>query len=338
MSVPDLAARHRLSTMIEGYRASALVHVAAELGIATLLTERPRTAPELAEETRVNPRALGQVLRALCGIGVLTENDNGALQLTDTGAFLDPRHPLSLHGQAVYFGGPSYLSYTGLVESLREGGIAFDHVFGMPYYSYLDREPAMAEQYHKMIALPAGAATVIGTLFDFTTAKQIVDVGGGNGSLLAEILTLAPRSEGVLLELPLTEPSALATLATAPGGDRCKFVAGDFREHVPPDGDVYVLSRVLANWADQMCERILGNCRDALRPGGKLLVFEMMMPDQITEGMRVVDGDMNALAHLGGAVRTRAEFTALLESAGLKLDRVQQLPNSQWTLLEASLT
>ncbi|KOV78042.1 methyltransferase [Nocardia sp. NRRL S-836] len=336
MSVLDLAARHRLSTMIEGYRASALVHVAAELGIATLLAERPRTAAELAQETRTNPRTLGQVLRALCGLGVLAEDD-GALTLTPAGAFLDPRHPMSLHGQAVYFGGPSYLSYSGLVESLREGGIAFDHVFGMPYYSYLDREPAMAEHYHRMIALPAGAATVIGTLFDFTTARQIVDVGGGNGSLLAEILTLAPQARGVLLELPLTEPSALATLATAPGGDRCEFVAGDFREHVPAGGDVYVLSRVLANWADPMCERILGNCRDALRPGGRLLVFEMMMPDQVTEGMRVVDGDMNALAHLGGAVRTRAEFTALLGSAGLKLDRVQQLPNSQWTLLEASL-
>ncbi|EWC63676.1 O-methyltransferase [Actinokineospora spheciospongiae] len=329
--------RQRVSTMIEGYRRSALVHTAAELGVAAHLAGTRRTAADLASRVGAHERPLTQVLRALVGLGLLDQDDDGRFGLTEAGEYLDPAHPGSLHGQAVYFGGASYRAYSGLTTALREGGIAFDHVFGMPYYDHLDRDPVLAEHYHRMIALPAGSAALIGSLFDFSTATEVVDVGGGNGSLLAEILTLAPAATGTLFELPLTEPSATQTLASVPGGDRCRFVPGDFREHVPPGGDVYVLSRVLANWPDPVAGRILANCRAALGATGRLLVFEMMAPDRIEEGMSVVEGDLNALAHLGGAVRTRAQFTELLTCAGLRLDRVQQVPGTFWTLLESSV-
>ncbi|MCP2168577.1 acetylserotonin O-methyltransferase [Goodfellowiella coeruleoviolacea] len=331
-----LDARQRVSQLIEGYRRSALVHTAAQLGIAAHLATGRRGAAELARLTDTHQGPLTQVLRALVGLGVLDQDEDDRFGLTEAGAFLDPAHPQSLHGPAIYFGGLSYQAYAGLTASLRDGGIAFDHVFGMPYYEYLDRDPVLAEHYHRMIALGHGTGALIASLFDFGAARSVVDVGGGNGSLLAEILTHAPHASGVLVELPLTEPSALETLGRVPGGDRCRFVPGDFREHVPEGGDVYLLSRVLANWPDPVAARILANCRAALGGTGTLLVFEMMAPDRVEAGMSVVEGDMNALAHLGGAVRTHTQFRDLLAGAGLRLDRVHRVPGTFWTLLEST--
>ncbi|OLR91901.1 methyltransferase [Actinokineospora bangkokensis] len=328
--------RQRVSAMIEGYRRSAVVHTAAQLGVPAHLAGTRRPAAELAALTGARPVPLTQLLRALVGYGLLDQDDDERFGLTDAGELLDPAHPHSLHGQALYFGGPSYLAYSGLTAALREGGIAFDHVFGEPYYTHLDRDPVLAEHYHRMIVLPHGTGALIASLTDLSTAREVVDIGGGNGSLLAELLTHLPRATGVLFELPLTEPSAVATLAAVPGGDRCRFVAGDFRAEVPAGGDVHLLFRVLANWPDDVAATILGNCRAALAPGGRLLVFEMAAPDRVEEGQAVVDGDMNALAHLGGAVRTLGGFRGLLERAGFEVTAVKQVPGTFWTLHEAT--
>jgi hypothetical protein len=331
----SLPPRARLSRMIEGYRRSALVYLAAELGLAHHLTAGPRTSAELAALTGAEPRGLHQVARALAAIGVFAQDEQDRFALTEVGEFLDPKHPQSLHGPAVYFGGLSYRAHSGLAAALRSGGIAFDHVFGVPYYEHLNGDPALAGHYHRLIALAPGAGSVLASLFNFTLYHTIVDVGGGNGSLLAEILTHAPDAQGVLYELPLTEPWAARTLAHADGGNRCRFVAGDFHDHVPGGGDVYLLSRVLANWPDDVATRILANCRAAMEPNARLLVFELVMPDRVDDAMPVVEGDLNALAHLGGSIRTRAEFGGLLLRSGFRLTEIHRIEGSQWTLLES---
>ncbi len=332
----DTDHRQRVSDMIEGYRRSAVVHAAAQLGVPAHLAGTRRGADELSLLTGARTVPLTQLLRAMVGFELLDQDSDDRFGLTAAGEYLDPAHPLSLHGHAVYFGGPSYLAYSGLTAALRDGGIAFDHVFGEPYYAHLDKDPVLAEHYHRMIALPAGSAALIGSLVNLTGVREIVDVGGGNGSMLAELMTLYPEARGTLFELPLTEPSAVATLATAAGGDRCRFLPGDFREEVPAGGDVYVLSRVLANWPDEVATRILANCAAVLGEHGRVLVFEMAAPDRIEAGMSVVEGDMNALAHLGGAVRTLGQFGALFDAAGLRLCAVRRVPGTFWTLLEAT--
>jgi SAM-dependent methyltransferase len=327
--------RERLGELLGGYRRTALVYLAAELELAEHLTDGPKSSAELAEAVGAQPDQLHQVLRALAGIGVLTQGNDERFALTEVGELLRDDHPGSMRGSAVYFGALSYRAYAGLLDSVRSGGIAFDRVFGTSYYEHLDRNPRLAGYYHRMIALPRGTGKVLAGLYDLTPHRTIVDVGGGNGSLLAELLSLHPHAKGVVYELGLSAPSAEAVLAEWDLGDRCTFVPGDFRESVPPGGDVYLLSRVLANWPDGDAVRILGNCRAAMLPGARLLIFEMVMPAPVTEGTFTVEGDLNALAHFGGAVRTRREFESILTAAGFRLAELKPVsPGVPWSLLE----
>ncbi|MBG0833229.1 methyltransferase [Planomonospora sp. ID67723] len=331
------APRTRLAEMLGGYRRTALVHLATRLSLPDLLAGGPRTGTDLAALTGVREDRLHQVLRALTALGLLCQDDEERFALTEVGELLRTDHPETFHGQAVYFGGLSYRAYAGLPESLADGGIAFDHVFGTDYYDHLDRHPDLAEHYHKMIALAPGAAELIGGLFDFTPHRTIVDVGGGNGSLLAEILSLSPASRGVVFDLPLSAAAGEETLVGRGIGDRCEVVSGDFRVSVPPGGDVYILSRVLANWPDETAVKILSNCRDAMGSDSTLLVFELLMPERVREATFAVDGDINALAHFGGAVRTRPQFERLLAESGFRLDEVREVvEGTHWSLLRCT--
>jgi hypothetical protein len=206
----------------------------------------------------------------------------------------------------------------------------------MPYYQHLDENPELAEYYHQLIALP-GAGYAINNLFDFSRHHTLVDVGGGSGSLLAELLTLNPELRGILYDLAVSAPMAHELLAEREVADRCAVDSGDFRVSVPAGGDVYLLCRVLANWPHDVAVKILTNCREVMPPGSRLLVFEMVMPELASKGTFTVEGDLNALAHMGGAVRTWEQFGKLFEDAGLRLERVQRVhPDAHWTLLEAT--
>lgn len=330
-------ADRRLAALLDGYRHTALVYVAAELGVADQLAAGPRSAAEVAAAVGAQPDQLHQVLRALAGLGVLRHDEDGTFALAEVGELLRTDHPESRRGMAIYFGGLSYRAYTGLLGGLTSGGIAFDQVFGTSYYEYLNEHPALAEHYHRMIALPPGLAPVIGALFDFTPYRSIVDVGGGNGSMLAEILSLAPQARGVLYDLPVSVESAEQVLTERGLRDRCEIAPGDFRVSVPAGGDVYLLSRVLANWPADLATKILANCRAAMPPQARLLIFELMMPERVEEGVFVVEGDMNALAHMGGGVRSRSAFTRLLTDGGFRLDEVRRVsPDLHWSLLVCS--
>ncbi len=329
-------AGQRLNELLGGYRRTALVHLAARLAIADHLAGGPRTSAELAEAIGANPEPLHQVARALVGVGVLRNDSEDRFALTEVGELLRSDHPQSRRGAAIYFGGTSYRAYAGLPDAISTGGIAFDLVFGMPYYHYLDDNPELAEYYHQLIALP-GAGHAINGLFDFTRHHTLVDVGGGSGSLLAEILTLNPDLRGILYDLAVSAPMAHELVAERGVADRCAVDSGDFRVSVPSGGDVYLLCRVLANWPHDVAVKILTNCREVMPPGSRLLVFEMVMPELATEGTFTVEGDLNALAHMGGSVRTWEQFGKLFEDAGLRLERVQRVhPDAHWTLLEAT--
>lgn len=329
--------RDRLVELIGGYRPTALVHAAADLGLADRLADGPAGTAALAELLDLHEPTLGPLLRALAGLGILYQDDQGRYGLTGTGELLRRDHPHSLHSAAVYFGGMSYRAYAGLGRAARTGDVAFDSEFGTDYYDHLRRHPDLAEHYHRMIALPEGAGEVIARLYDFGGARSIVDVGGGNGSLLAQVLRLAPDAKGLVLDMALCEPMARETFSAQGLADRGRFTAGDFRTAVPAGGDVYLLSRVLANWPAPTATRVLANCRAAMDRDARLLIFEMVMPERAEEGTFAVEGDVNALAHFGGGVRTRREFEDLVGSAGMVLERVRRVdPAAHWSLLECS--
>jgi hypothetical protein len=180
---------------------------------------------------------------------------------------------------------------------------------------------------------------MLAQLHDFSDARTIADIGGGQGTSLAEILTTYTQAHGILQELPYVFAQGTPSLEHPTVAHRCRLVQGSFFDSVPAGGDVYILSRVLANWSDRRAEQILRNCREAMHAQARLLVFEMMMPERVTPGLFAPLGDVNAMVSFGGRVRTRGEFEAILNQTGFSITGAVPVRLGQysgWTLLVAT--
>ena len=169
-----------------------------------------------------------------------------------------------------------------------------------------------------MVALGHLGNEAVAEAYDFSPFSRVVDVGGGHGQLLSEILARNPHLSGVLFDLP----SGVAAAHEGVGGDlpHTEIVAGDFFESVPI-GDVYVIKKVIHDWDDGRAVTILRNCRKAMQPDGKVLVAETLVPPG-DEPNQIKGIDVVMLAVTGGLERTEAQYQNLFAAAGLRLERV----------------
>ena len=213
-----------------------------------------------------------------------------------------------------------YLAFAQLTHSVRTGLPAFENVFGKPRFDWLADHPDVASLFQQaMIALSRGANEAVAEACDFGTFSQIVDVGGGHGQLLSEILKRHPHLSGILFDLPAGVEAARAYAASFP--PHTAFVAGNFFDAVPAGADVYIMKKVIHDWNDEQAARILRNCRDAMKPHGRVLIAETIIPPgNERDPIKLIDANM--LVVTGGVERTKSEFTALLAAAGLRLERV----------------
>ena len=166
--------------------------------------------------------------------------------------------------------------------------------------------------------------TAVVATFNFAAFSRIVDVGGSRGALIAGILAAVTGPRGVVFDLPHVVAQAKAELETLGVADRCDVIGGDFFKQVPK-GDLLLLKAVLHDWDDAQAKAILGSCRDAVEPGGRLLVIERVLAGPNLEADAKF-ADLNMLVSTGGHERSAAEFAELLTSAGFRLTRV--LPTS----------
>ncbi len=197
-----------------------------------------------------------------------------------------------------------------------------DKLRGMPFFAYLDTDPELAEVFNNAMTATSGITSEIAlSQYDFTGFTLITDVGGGHGALLSTILRRAPRARGLLYDLPSVVEGADATLKAAGVADRCTREAGSFLERVPGGADAYVMKNIIHDWDDDSALTILRNVRTAIAPHGKLLLLEMVLPEQANSfsGFQL---DVEMLVTVGGKERTRAEYANLFARAGFRLTRV----------------
>jgi SAM-dependent methyltransferase len=326
-----------LRHLIMGFRTTQLLYVAARLGLADRLEAGPQTAQQLAPQVGAAPRALHRLLRALAGFGIFAETDGGAFALTPAARLLQSDTPGSLRGLALLYGADwLWRAYGDLLHSVRTGTPAFVHVHGLSFYDYLQEHPAAGAVFQSaMSSMSAQEAAAILAAYDFAKAQSVIDVGGGQGALLAALLRAHPHLAGVLLDLSPAIVGAKALLGAAGLTARATCVAGDFFTAVPKGGDVYLLKSVLHNWDDSDVVCILRNCRQAMADGARLLVIERVIPAGNGPSEAKLF-DVNMLVTVGGQERTEAEYRTLLDLAGLTLARL--IPTSSpLTLLEAVL-
>lgn len=320
MDVPGKAGR-MLDQMIVGYWVTQAIYVAAQTGIADRLAVGPRTADELAGETQLHGASLYRVLRALASVDIFREDAEGRFSLTEMGKLLGSEAPGSKRSLAIMAGAEFYRSWGGLLSSVETGDAAFDKVYGRPFFDYMSANPDRWRIYDAAMTGIHGSETIpVLDAYDFEPFRTIVDVGGGNGLALAAILRRHPEARGVLFDLPEVAKRAVEIVDRAGASDRCRIVSGDFFDAVPASGDAYLLRHVLHDWDDREAISILENCRRAMRPGGRVLVVETVIPS----GNDPCFGKWLDLMMLvvGGRERTEEQYAGIFTAAGLRLNRI----------------
>ena len=324
----------RLFQMITGYWVSQLVGTIAELGVVDALASRPRTAAEVAKETETDPDAMTRVLRAAATVGLVRLVEGDKWTTTPVGDALRAGAAGSMRDMAIAQTSPGHWAPWGRFrQAVREGKRQAPAALGMEIFDHYAKSPregaAFSGAMNDLARLVAGELV---RLVDVKTARRVVDVGGANGTLLAAMVAAHEGVSGVLLDLPHVVDGGRAALDAAGIGARCEVVGGDFFRHVP-EGDLYLLKQVLHDWNDEQCTTILRNCAKSLRDGGRVVIAEMVIPDDLRPSPAALM-DLNMLVMLPGRERTRAEYEALFASAGLRLDRFHET-HSPFQLLEA---
>jgi hypothetical protein len=310
-----------------GFIFSAALSAAAELGVADRLEQGPRTAASLAKELGVDAQSLYRVLRLLASVEVFSEDDSGGFSLTPAAEHLRTNAPGSLRSAVLMLTQRIFWTPAGeLTETVRTGKNPFDRIFGAPFFDYLLSDTTQGARFHGgMSSLSDVENAPIARSYDFTPLRRVVDVGGGHGGFLIEVLETAPQVRGVLFDH--RHVLADARISRAGFADRCELAEGDFFESVPSGADAYVLKRILHDWSDEVCVRILRTCREAMAQHGRVLVVDTVIPlGNAPHGGKVLDVMM--MASLPGRERTEAEFEKLFAQAGLRLTRVIRTPTA----------
>jgi O-methyltransferase domain len=325
-----------LRCLFDDVEFSYLVVVAAQLGVADLLAPGPRSIADLSAATGTDGQSLYRLLRALTSRGLFREDGDQQFSLTPLANPLRRDAPHSVRPQALWSGSEAYRrTWSELSYSVRTGGPAFDHVYGKPFFEYLAEDPTLAEIFNDVMTSATGdEGAAIAAAHNFSGYRRIVDVGGGHGALLAAILDRYPGPSGVLFDLSDVVETANGAIDRHIAAGRVKKVAGDFSKAVPPGEDAYLLKWIVHDWDDEAAMRILTNCRTAMAPAGKVLLVEVVIPDE-TAGSDATRLDTTMLVFTGSRERTAGEYRDLLHRAGLRL--IKTTPTATpFSILEAT--
>ena len=325
--------------LVRGGWVSHCVRAMAELGLADALSVAA-TVDELAAHTSTTPDALRRLLRSLADAGLVATDEAGRYRLTARGSVLRRDHPSAVRSLALMqTWGPNTVAWSQLSAAVSTGAGTFEAANGTPLWETLSRHPDQQVVFNAAMARRAGTqARTIRDACDLAGIRTVVDVGGGKGGLLAQLLVDEPGLRGVLADRGDVVAEAAETLAQAGVADRCEIRAADFFVEVPSGGDAYVLSNILHDWPDEDCLRILETVRAAMAPGARLWVLERVLdPDPPRPASAQAELhllDLNMLVLFGARERTRAEYAALLMRAGFATPVVHS-PSPDFDVVEA---
>jgi hypothetical protein len=309
---------------------------AATLGVADLLNAGQRSASALASTLHVNEDALYRTLRFLSGLGVFHESSPRMFVNTLLSEYLRSDVSGSIRSVLIFRGSRYYFSpFTEFLYSLETGIPARDKVLGTGAFEYLRARPQEERVFDDaMTAISALWAPAIAEVYDFGHWETVTDVGGGNGVLLAAILRAHPTLRGVLADAPsVVERARRREFLSGELAARTRYEACDFFQAIPSGSRAYVMKNIIHDWDDAEARKILRSCRRAVPDDGVLMVIEYCLGDDNMPSLgKMVDLVM--LTITGGKERTVAEHSALLASAGFRLNR--KIPvSAEIAILEA---
>lgn len=309
-----------LLVLLKGHIVVQAIRAAAQLGLADLVKEGPKSLLELAEATAVPVNSLVRLLRALVAIEIFTEVEADVFAQSELSFLLRSDIPHSMRNLALMHGDEwQWRPWEAFLYSLQTEKPAFNHLYEMSLWEYFQQHnPQSGQLFHAaMTSFAQQDNLAIAHGYDFSSFQTLVDVGGGEGSLLRTLLHTYPTLQGVLFDQPAAIKNAQEPFVHEGLAERCTFVSGSFFASVPQEADAYVLKQIIKDWSDREAITILQNCRQAMKPQSKLFIIE---PALKPEGMlyeKLVDLQLMVVAPAGE--RTEEQYQQLIRSAGFTL-------------------
>ena len=304
------------------------VHVVVTLRIAEHIAGGKEGIHELAIAAGADADSLSRVLRHLVSKGVFEEPSAGTFTLNEPArALLGPGARIGLDLDA--FGGRMAGAWNTLLSAVRTGAPAYHEAFGRPFWDDLQAHPDVAASFDALMGpghgTPDPEVLIDG---DWTTVRSVVDVGGGTGSLLAEILRAHPTVRGTLVDLPSTVARSREVFEAAGVAGRATAVGQSFFDPLPAGADLYLLKNVLSDWPDREALAILRRSAEAARPAGRIIVLSGVSPDESGPP----SPELLMMVLVGGKRRTLSEFRELARAAGLNVRAAAPLPSGRFVV------
>jgi predicted O-methyltransferase YrrM len=334
---PSGEVQGQMAVMATSHWISQTVRVAADLSLAEHLSGESLTAGELAEREGSAPHTTFRLMRACVTLGLLTADDDGRFSGTPLLQTLSKDAPGSMRGLALGATLPvQWLPWSEFITTVRTGESQVSAVLGMDFFDYLEQNPSQARDFSAGLESTtalwlADAARVI----DTAAVDLAVDVGGATGSLLCLLQEANPTLRGVVFDRPNIVENAKVHVAKRGLSQRTEVVGGDFFESVPR-ADLYLLKFIVHDWDDARAIKILQRCREAMNPGARIVIVEMLVGPVSDPGLGALM-DMNMLANSPGQERSLEEYDALLGAAGLMRVAVRTTSSPQ-SVIEAVAT
>lgn len=319
---PDADPGHVVVDLAFGYVLSGALNCAAKLGIADHLKEAPQSSRELSQKLGVDDLSLYRVLRTLASVGLFREDAEGCFHLLAPGRTICSSVPNSLRDAVLMVTQDIFWKPLGeLDQVVASGENGMTRIFGAPFFDYFQKNAQAGATFHRgMSSLSDMENAPIASAYDVNPFKTIVDIGGGHGGFLVEVLKLAPDAYGINYD----HAHVLEEARTDELADRWCCQEGDFFESAPA-GDCYLLKRILHDWVDEDCIRILKHIRKAMPDHAKVLIVDCVIPPgNDPHPGKVLDILM--MSALPGRERTEANFSEILQKSGLRLNKVVATP------------
>jgi hypothetical protein len=328
----------RLAELLMGSRIALALRVVAERGIADMLGEGKQSADQLSSQVGIPAQSLKRLLRALSYVGVFEESSNGQFANTDVSTYLRSGVDASLREMSLILNDDAVLlAWQDLEQVLQTGNPVFAAVNGQTFFEHIASDAKRSEtmaRFMKGIYGPEGPRIAAG--FPFGRFGALMDVGGGSGHILADILRAHSDLRGAVFDLPRTAEVARRFLHDQGMDSRCEVFSGDFLKAVTPGYDAYFIKSTLHDWDDEKSTQILSNCRNAMPAHGRVLVTEIVLEPGKPIGHPHRFIDMEMMVSFGGKERTANEFATLLQQAGLRLEQVHVVEGSFFSIVEGS--
>ena len=295
------------------------------LGIPDLLAKGPLAVSELARQTGSNADALYRVLRLLASVGVFEEGAGKTFALTPMSELLRADAPGSLRDMVMFVSNPMHFKvWSELGYSVETGKPAIDRVYGKPAFEAIFSDPELSSDFNNaMSCFSRMIAPALLEAYDFSSIGTLMDIAGGHGAVLCEVLSRYPNMKGILFDMPNVVQEATCHICNLKMDDRCQTISGDFFESIPAGADAYYMQHIIHDWPDERALKILENCRRALEGSrdGVLLIVDSVVPQNSEpHGSKWLDVEM--LLMPGGRERTEPEWRELMNKAGFEITRI----------------